>query len=269
MKKHSIFALAALLSTSLCAHAQSVEDFGIFDHLSAGLSIGTTGIGLEVAAPITNYFQARMGYSFMPAFKYKHTADFKSSNDIFKKEDGTGYYDEIEAEGKLNMGDFKLLFDVYPFKGSAFHFTAGAYIGKSKIVKIKNLNHFINTKYWGNSGPELGTGQNTYTVVSDDEGRVNIDVKTNGFKPYLGIGVGRAVPKNRIGVCFDFGVQFWGKPEAWTNISDDNGKSYRKVEKSKITNDEDYCDDIKDVIKVAEKVVVFPVLTLRINGRIF
>jgi hypothetical protein len=41
------------------------------------------------------------------------------------------------------------------------------------------------------------------------------------------------------------------------------------VERSKITGTDDYCDDIKDGIKTGEKVVIFPVLTIRINGRFF
>ena len=44
---------------------------------------------------------------------------------------------------------------------------------------------------------------------------------------------------------------------------------YRKVSKNRITNpDKDY-QDVKDAVKTIEKIGVYPVLKLRINGRIF
>lgn len=269
MKKLFIFAFAAMLGTQSVS-AQDFDDYGIFDHLSAGISLGTTGIGIEVAAPVTNYLAVRAGYSFVPKIKVKKNVDFDSQENWLRKEDGTGYYDNTDIEAKLNMGDFKLLVDVYPFKSSSFRLTAGAYIGQSKLVQAKSLDHFINERYWGNSGPELGTATNTYTVVSDNSGVINVDLKVNSFKPYIGFGFGRAVPKGRVGVCFDMGVQFWGKPGVYTNISDNYGNGYQRVERKRITNDsESAYEDIRDGIKIGEKVFGYPVITLRINGRIF
>ena len=269
MKKLFIFAFAAMLGTQSVS-AQDFDDYGIFDHLSAGISLGTTGIGIEVAAPVTNYLAVRAGYSFVPKIKVKKNIHFDSKEDWLKREDGTGYYDNTDIEAKLNMGDFKLLVDVYPFKTSSFRLTAGAYIGQSKLVQAKSLDHFVYERYWGIAGPELGTGADTYTIVSDKEGHINADLKVNSFKPYIGFGFGRAVPRGRIGVCFDMGVQFWGKPGVYTNISDDYGKGYQRVDRKRITNqDDDTYDDIKDGIKIGEKIIGYPVITLRINGRIF
>ena len=268
MKHLFLVALAAIFGTqSLQAQGQDVE-YGLFNHLSAGVSVGTDGIGLEVASPINNYLSVRLGYSFLSG-KYTGDFDFDSSEAFLRKEDGSGYYDKVDVEAKLNIGDLKLLFDVYPFKKSTFRFTAGAYLGKSKFLTAKSTNHFINKGYWGNSGPELGNGSNTYTVVSDEKGAINADLKTNSFKPYLGIGFGRAVPKSRVSVSFDLGVQFWGKPGLWTQIDDNEGTKYRKVEKDRILSKQEWCDDFKDGLDIMEKVCVYPVLSLRLNGRIF
>ena len=38
------------------AGSLSPQDFGYFNHLSAGVSLGTDGIGIELAAPITYDF---------------------------------------------------------------------------------------------------------------------------------------------------------------------------------------------------------------------
>ena len=268
--KHLFFiALAAIFGIQTSQAQEQDIEYGLFNHLSAGVSVGTDGIGLEVASPIANFLSVRLGYSFMPGIKYTGNFDFDSDEGFLRKEDGSGYYDNVDVEGKLHMGDLKLLFDLYPSKKSSFRFTAGAYIGNSKLVTAKSTNHFINKGYWGNSGPELGNGTNTYTVVSDKNGAINADLKTNSFKPYLGLGFGRAIPKNRVSVSFEFGVQFWGTPGLWTDIDDNVGTKYRKIEKDRILSKQDWCDDFKDGLDIMEKVIVYPVLSLRLNGRIF
>lgn len=247
----------------------SEEDYGFFNHLSAGISLGTDGIGFEVAAPLTYSFDVRAGYSFMPKFKYSKS--FELNNDPAFL-DGVK---EVEAEGKLNMSDFHLLFDYHPIASSSFRVTAGAYIGKSKPLTVRNLKPFVKEKEWGKAGLELGTGENSYTAVTDKKGDAVIDLKVSSFKPYLGIGFGRAVPKGRVGVQFDLGVQFWGKPEVWTHINALDYKDlkfeekYMKVDKDRITNPKKDYQDAKDAIKTIEKIGVYPVLSLKINGRIF
>ena len=74
---------------------------------------------------------------------------------------------------------------------------------------------------------------------------------------------------------FDLGVQFWGKPEVWSNINawnDAEGDwvtANQKIDKDKITNpDKDY-QDVKDAVKTIEKIGVYPVMTFRIIGRLF
>ena len=131
MKKKDLLALMAL-GLMLVPATVKAQDSNIFTHASAGLSVGTDGIGIHVAAPIGNYVQTRMGYSFMPKIKYSTNVDVVNK-------DTKDYKGSEKIEGKLNMGDFNLLFDVFPFGNkSSFHVTAGAYIGKSNIIEVYN-----------------------------------------------------------------------------------------------------------------------------------
>jgi len=255
------------------SHAQlDADEMGLFNHVSVGLAAGTDGVGLQVAAPLGQHFAVRAGYTMMPNIKYKKTLNLGANPAFINPAK-----QEADLEAKLSTGDFSLLFDWHPFLSSSFRITAGAYIGKSKILSVKNTSSFVKDAYWGNAGIELGTTESiysTYTIVTDREGNVNADLKVNSFKPYIGIGFGRAVPRKTIGVQFDLGVQFWGTPEVWTNIQyfDYNQgqyvQEYKKVGQNRITNpDKDY-QDVKDAIKTIEKVGVYPVLTLRLNGRI-
>jgi hypothetical protein len=263
------------------AHAPVDEDdYGFFNHVSFSVSGGTTGIGFELAAPMTANFAVRAGYSFMPKIKYsqKLTLD---KGDLAAFYVNGHYVHEVDLEGKLNMGDFSLMFDWYPWKNSSFRITAGAYIGKSDVVTVTNKEPFMNPEYAGKAGIDLSrTGSNImekYTIVTDAAGNVDAKLKVNGFKPYIGIGFGRAVPRKSIGLQFDLGVQFWGKPELQTNLMYYDGEQgdfvtrYEKIEKGRITRsneDKDY-KDLRDAVKTIEAISVYPVLTLRFVGRIF
>ena len=54
-------------------HAQ--KEYGIFNSLAVGLNVGSTGIGVDVATPITKYVMLRGGVSFMPGITIKTDVD--------------------------------------------------------------------------------------------------------------------------------------------------------------------------------------------------
>lgn len=280
MKKLLLLCATALFGFGQ-AHAQLDEnDYGFFNHVSFGVSAGTTGIGFELAAPLTSQFAVRAGYSFMPKFKYSKSLTLDKSDLAAFKVDGQ-YVHEVDLEGKLNIGNFSLLFDWHPFKTSSFRVTAGAYIGNSDIVTATNKNKFMNPEYAGKAGIDLSrkgsSPMEKYTIVTDADGNLDAKVKVNGFKPYIGIGFGRAIPRKRVAAQFDLGVQFWGKAQLQTNLMYYDGEvgdfvtRYEKVEKGRITRaseDSDY-KDVRDYLKTAEGIFAYPVLTFRLVGRIF
>lgn len=257
------------------AQELSPKDFGYFNHLSGGIVLGTEGIGIEVAAPITYDFAVRMGYSLMPKFKYSKSLNLNENKGAFIK-------DRVDIGGKLNMGDFKLLVDWYPFRTSSFHATAGFFIGRSTVVKIDNKEPFVKDNYKGVAGIELGVydpsnpqSESRYTLMTDPNGDIKGELEVNAFKPYLGVGFGRAVPKGRIGVQFDLGIQFWGKPELKANMNyvdretGENVTNFEPIKRGRITNPDGDYQDLKDAVKTIQKIRVYPVLNIRINGRIF
>ena len=244
-----------LLATSLAAMAMAlfsmpaqaqdkVEEFGIFDHLSAGLTIGTTGIGIDLAAPVTEYLQVRAGYNFCSGIKYKEDIDYRAKGQPTKK---------TEVEGKLHLGTAKLLLDVFPFRNTPFHFTTGFYIGTDEIIKAENT---IPVKAF-DKGEGILIGD--YIVEFDQDGIAKATIKVNKFRPYVGIGFGRSVPRKRIGVSGDLGVMFWGKPKLYEKQT---GMDL-EVTKSDLGSDSDKYFDIMS------KITVYPTLTIRICGRIF
>ena len=200
--------------------------------------------------------------------------------------------EKMKLEGKLNNTTGHILIDIHPFKTS-FRLTVGAYFGPDEIIGAYNKEDgfFEPVNEWNNAiiyaqsqTPSNSTiPQNARDIVdkynlemvgaklgdyfitpdaNDPSNNAQANIKVNGFRPYLGLGFGRAVPKKRIGCQFDLGVQFWGKPEVIAPTYD-NGTF--KVESLKAGNS----GDGDDALKTISKISVYPVLNFRLVGRIF
>lgn len=244
MKKRLFFiAVAAIMLCLQGAYAQKrVRHFGVFDHLSVGVSAGTPGFGFELAAPVTDYLALRAGYQFMPEFSYKTDVDYTNK----------GVIQQTEVEGKLKMGSFNALLDIYPSASSSFHFTGGFYYGKSdEIITAENTTPVLGV----DGGLEIGD----YIVGFDSRGFAKATIEVARFRPYAGIGFGRAVPRKRLAFSYDMGVQFWGSPKVY---------EHQTGTKQQLTKDNTGTDAGK-VLKYLSKVTIYPVINFRLTGRIF
>lgn len=248
--KRTLLLVALALAGTQSLFAQE----NLFNHVAVGASIGTEGFGFEVATPVTNYLALRAGMSMLPKAKVSGDVDIDADTRLLTNK-------KVDIEGKLNKVDFKFLVDFYPFaSGFPLRLTAGAYIGSAKLISIYNTEAFLAPTEWGVAGVKLGD----YRITSDDNGNISADVKVKKFKPYVGIGFGRAVPKHRLSFNFDLGVQFWGSPGVYTNVMDDFGRrSYKKLTKEDVNN-----DDADKVFDIMSKITVYPVISFRLNGRI-
>lgn len=251
LKMKRIFALVAF---AIVGTPSLFAQENLFNHVAVGASVGTEGFGFEVATPVTNYLALRAGMSMLPKVKVSGDVDIDADTRLLTNK-------KVNIEGKLNKVDFKFLVDFYPFaKGFPLHLTVGAFIGSPKLVSIYNTGEFLSPTEWGVAGVKLGD----YRITSDERGNISADVKVKKFKPYVGLGFGRAVPKHRLSFNFDLGVQFWGSPAVWTNVMDDFGRpSYKKLTKEDVNN-----DDADKVFDIMSKIKVYPVISFRLNGRI-
>jgi hypothetical protein len=133
---------------------------GFLKTLDLSVNVGTSGIGFDLATPISDMFQVRMGYEFMPHIHVGINFPVEVGGEPAKKYDAngnrvesrfdrlaknlkevTGYDvdDHVEMIGKPTMNNFKLLFDVFPFKNNKhWHFTAGFYIGPTQFARADN-----------------------------------------------------------------------------------------------------------------------------------
>jgi hypothetical protein len=180
-----------------------------FSRMNLALRLSTTGVGLELATPLSAHVNARAGVDVLP---YNLGYDNYSLNSYSDKlEPAFGYVPAYRAKAKIDMLHGHLLADIHPSANGIFHFTAGAYIGTSQIkingtlVDPSNQQAVLQPNYeW----PIVNI--DGYPVKTDD-GYANLDlVLGNTVKPYLGVGIGKAVTEKRFGVKFEVGVLYQG-----------------------------------------------------------
>lgn len=271
MKKILMALSAAALCLTSAVHAET-EDNELLNHLGAGISVGTPGIGIEFATPITHYVQLRAGYSFMPKVKVNASLDVRTANGGTYTTIGNTTYsipNKVDVQGKLDISNVDILFDLFPFNKSSFHFTVGAYIGTDKVVKVYNkqdgaLKDLYSYNQWVGANPTLATAAGLqqqglvlgdYLLTPDANGNMNAYMKVSGFKPYVGLGFGRAVPmKHRLAFKMDMGVMFWNKPKVYCqDIRVDDQKAGGEGGK---------------ILKTVTKISVYPVISFSLFGRI-
>lgn len=130
----------------------------LLKHLEMSLTVGTSGVGIDLAVPLSQYVQVRAGYDYMPPFKktFSHKVlgngkepvaydangnrqetPFNRISEYYYKQHGYELQDHVDLKAKLTMSNFKLLFDVYPLKyNKQWHFTAGIYWGPSQFAEV-------------------------------------------------------------------------------------------------------------------------------------
>ena len=152
-KKIMIALLTVVTMTTINIQAQNDKPAPkAFSHLDLGVTIGSSGIGLDIASPLYKNVQVRTGFEIMPRIEQKMTFDIQSfdengnmTNGRFDKmselfEQLMGYKpdSQVRMVGKPTFWNFKLLFDVFPFRNKHWHITAGFHWGPSKIAEAVN-----------------------------------------------------------------------------------------------------------------------------------
>jgi hypothetical protein len=153
-----------------------------FADAAVSLNVGTTGVGVHLTKAYSDNLNFRFGLN-----GFSHSATETT-------EDAT-----YDVEANLRM--FDALIDYHP-GASGFRLTGGL---------IYNGNEIDATATPTGSGTYTFNGQ-TYTAAS--AGNVTSTMDFNKIAPYVGIGFGNAVAKNKgWGFVADLGVMFQGSPK--------------------------------------------------------
>lgn len=246
-----LFLLCAFVSMfATCGLVSAQKELGIFNSVSVGVGVGLTGVDVEVATPITPFLALRGGVSIMPNFNLTTGVDVDVNAPA-----GFSVPSEIDLTGSMKRTSGQVIVNVYPIPHlSSFFVGVGAYFGGSKLLRIDG--HSDELKDLIAQGQDAGIVIGDYVLPVDPNGNVSGGLKVSGFRPYLGLGFGRAIPKRRLGVMFELGVQFHGRPEVYTDYGDVNDLL------KEIDEDDTFT-------KIIDKVTVYPVMKIRLCGKIF
>lgn len=259
MKKIFIVCAMALAMANSAFAQEEKEFYGLANRVGVGIGAGTEGIGVDAAVSLTKWCSVRFGLNFMPDINIKTDVDvdyrhYVSEN--FINASGLPNDGKMEVKGSLARTTIDLKADLYPFpNASSFFITGGFSFGGEKIIKVTG--HSDDYEKFVLKGNEVGISIDKYNIPIDKNGNVEAGVKVSGFRPYLGLGFGRLIPKNRIGFRFELGLQFHGKPKIYAD-------GYSEDEIKDIIDKE--VDD--DISKIMDKITVYPVIKLSLRGRI-
>ena len=263
MKKLMLVAMAACLSfTTMSAQESDSKESVLFKHLAIGVNGGTNGLGIDLATTLTPQLEMRIGWDAMSRFT---TTTHLYTNSI---KDATFQWDDtkVDFDARSNMKTMKLLLDIYPSKNSAFRITAGVfYSTNDKVAQAENVNlieefelvHAYNNEPGRLQAEKIGVNLGDYFLEPDANGLMHASFCVNRIQPYLGIGFGRVVPsKNKLTLSMDFGLKFWGKPSI-------------KCNDIPITSDNINENTENKVLKILSNLSVYPVINIRLAGKLF
>lgn len=191
MKKY-VIALAVAMLPTMGIFAQENEAHTTdkwIKNVDASVTVGTTGIGVDVAVPLSKVFSVRTGFTWMPRFhatmnfgvqvgdeilsEEEQSEKFNRLADMLEEYTGTRVGSDIDMVGTPTMNNFKLLVDVHPFRNKNWHVTTGFYWGPSRIAKAENA------VYDGTSLVAVSMYNNLYERVKNSY---------ENFVPYMSMG---------------------------------------------------------------------------------
>lgn len=234
---HNLTILIAMMFAAAGTQAQNADKIhakdGLFNHLSIGLNTGLTGAGIDVAMPVHKIVTVRAGISGWNIgdikFKAINTASEITSMQMVEEDAirRAQIVDKVELAANPNFWNFYLLGEVHPFKNQPFYFSAGLFVGSQNFVhfrntnegalgflydanqKVEDYNRLYHTNY-----PPIGLKFGDYIFTADENGNIDVRMKTNAVKPYIGVGFGQHLAKtHRVSLAVDAGLLFWGTPK--------------------------------------------------------
>lgn len=257
-KRLATMATVILMSTSSIT---AQDDFyGVFNRFGANAGVSTEGITVGVATPITPYLELGFDANFMPGFKVDGEVNIGAGDILIPTVSGgvdTYHINKGTLEGNFSRTTFNTRLSIYPFGSrNAFFVAGGLSFGGEKLAKLSGYSSEVARLYAEHPeySEQITAEIDKYKIVIDRDGNVKGDARVKAVRPYVGLGYGRLVPKNRVGFRIEAGCQFMGKIKVYQD-----GQELDAV-LNKAGDD--------DLSKIIDKWNVYPVLRLTLTGRI-
>lgn len=133
--------------------ANSCDRHGVLNKLELGVTVGTTGLGIELGTPITKWARLRVGASYIPHVALPmhfslmtyaegtsiNTGNFDKVKDMMYEVSGYEIDDVIDVDAVPKMWNLKVLADIYPIPNNHhWRLTGGVFIGNNTLGTARN-----------------------------------------------------------------------------------------------------------------------------------
>ncbi|MDN3594579.1 hypothetical protein [Zunongwangia endophytica] len=152
----------------------------------------TLGGGLEVAKNISPHFNLRLRGNTFSIKDFVQEIEIDDAN--------------LNVTADSRFLEFDLSLEYLPFTQSSFKIVGGAaYFSDGETKALATYDGSF----------EYGE----IIIGPEDIGDLRLSLDYSGIAPYLGIGMGRAVPKNKFGIAFEAGSFYLPKPQVGINAT--------------------------------------------------
>lgn len=288
MKRFFVLLLAAGIVSGISAQ----DNMEAFRHLSIGAEVGLHGLGVEVAMPVQKHLVLKAGYNWVPSgdlFTTDLTLDTKElrdaqntieSNHLHTFTNKFGETSVINAGLQLGMTNYKVMLNWYPFVAGRFYVSGGVYYTPSSkqndpfikisgkttandwaaLQELNDVEHQYNPAA-GKRELALTIGDKNYAVKDVDGcGYMQADFTMDPLKYYVGLGIGRCVPNNLVGLQFELGAMIYHNAKLYCQDQEVGSISDAAAE---------FGNDAKEIIEYVDKYPIYPQVSLRLSFRMF
>ena len=244
----------ALFSVGQAQTRMDIAGRKAFSNVGVSANIATTGFGVSAATPLHRSVSLRAGFQTAP-FGYSYTYDDFAQLNV----GGTSVrVPDLDLKAKLKMSSGHLLVDWVPFRRgrSSFFLSAGFFVGSGKLITVDgqfDMQALADAGIPVDMVKDIPIEIGDAVITPDASGAAHAYLKVHSFKPYVGLGFGRAIPTRRVGFRFELGALFYGSPKI-------DSPNYSSTSQD---------DELEGFNKLLRDFKVYPQLSFQVTVRLF
>ena len=250
--------------------------------MSVGAEIGLHGLGVELAVPVQKHIVFKAGYNWASKrdlFSTDIIIDTRELREVQEQNAYLRFENKFQDESvitsglRLGMNNIKAMINWYPFALGRFYLSGGIYYTFDKKDPFIMLSGYSTREDWA-ALKELNDkmhktheedkyqlafevdGEKYAAVNNGNRGYIETDFITSQFKYYLGMGLGRCVPNNRVGLQFEVGAMVYNDAKLYCQ-----DKEIGSIRDASVA----FGDDVKEILEYVDKYPVYPQITMRLS----
>lgn len=219
MKKISLVLLFGLSMLTLPAQDRA------FSHWAAGINAGLYGGGIQGATDLSPHLKLRAGFDYIH-YSRQNVYSFEAEIEDFEQYEQVNPTVEGEiTEASVTFPNGKLMLDYYLMHNGIFCLTAGFYCGKNRVQADGLIHRYEELSQQMGQDPSLEYEDIVFQPNHDGSFDASLHIG-NSLKPYFGVGLGRTIPRNRVGFKFELGVVYQGPYELVSDNINEAGRNW-------------------------------------------